>query len=664
MEVQTTGRSLETLQLRIIIEMAKFLDLKDLLELSQVSKILRKNVSKTILPLLKPHFEIKSYIEKYPYLALRGALNRKIWVIENNDLDFLLAKIKFEEENNILIKDQNQSKTEKPNQNISKIKTEIPKGKNRKNSKSGKIVKKKEEKKKKNKLISVLPGTCITEINSTLKFIALTDKMGDLHIMNMDLFGKYSKIKSFNIDFVIKNIVKREFGYTLVWENKVGELKYLDSVGKNPKNWEIKVIKGKMEKGEMWATGYTQLILIAPNPEEGNYTFNYYENFPELTSLLEPNFTSEIDFKPRDIAIAKNYYYIISESGEIFQGEIGKFELIKISSTAKKPKKREIFKETVVTKKIIYPSGYKGEEIGDDNDAESEDILSEEPPKKKRKKEEETSNLNEYEKPPEALKIYSNHVNSFICLSDSKMKKINEFDRFELAEFFKEIGLGQYSKLILFQKINGEKLLQFNETDIEDNLGMEAVDEQNHLMLNVNHRRFDRWHEPEINVWGFNGNLELGLRTGVKTISVPHKLDIKLNDFYDFIDKVKMGNGATVILSKLKKCFIAWEILQKFDEDGNMVEEIEEEIEEEIQEDDPLQNKFKNKKGKKVKKNKKSKVNLKPVKKAGKKFEKDKWRSLNQVVESVHSGYEIEDVVTMKDKVIFPFKFLFRLLFF
>lgn len=586
-------QNLETLQFRVFVLMTKYLTFKELMELSLVSKPLRKQVAKTLFPLLKPHFSIKSYIEKYPYKALRGALSKKLWILDTQDFDFLLAKNKHEKE-------------------------------------GGEKVKKNLNKKKRKKLFSVLPGTCITELNCTQKLIAFGDHKNNLHVMDIGLLGKYSKYKSFNMKITIPNVVKREFGYSLIWQNKQGELFYL-------KDWQPVLIK-VLKKGELWSSGFTRLILITDR------IFKYY---PDFHAMEEPEHECELEFDVEEITVAKNYYYLISKEGNIYQGEIGKFKLLQINSTAKKPKLREIFKEKVVSQKIIYPNGYQGkvqdeEEEDDDDDME---LLGEK-----------NSKQDKYEKVKKPLKIYSNAVNSFICLSDSKMKKINSFTRFELAEFFKEIGLGTYAKLILFQKVTGEKLLQFNEMDLEDNLGIQAVDEQNHLMLNVNHRRNNSWEEPELNVWGYNGGLEFGIRTGVKTISVPHKLDIKLNDFQDYIEDIKMGNGGTVIKSKKKKFFMPWEIEQKFDEDGNLVQEEEELSDEVIEEDDQLGNKFKNKKKKKKKKKGGKKGKKKPPvvankPKRGKRFEKDKWRSLNEVVGGVHAGYEIEDVMTMKKQV-------------
>ena len=87
---------------------------------------------------------------------------------------------------------------------------------------------------------------------------------------------------------------------------------------------------------------------------------------------------------------------------------------------------------------------------------------------------------------PQASKIFSNAVNTFMMITDAKIPLINTLSPGELGQFFENINLSKYKKSILFQKIDGEKILEFDEVDLEDNLGMQAQDEQNHLMLNIN----------------------------------------------------------------------------------------------------------------------------------------------------------------------------------
>lgn len=56
----------------------------------------------------------------------------------------------------------------------------------------------------------------------------------------------------------------------------------------------------------------------------------------------------------------------------------------------------------------------------------------------------------------------------------------------ELSQMFEEIGLGKYKNSVLFQRLNGEALLGFDEVDLQEKLGMMDQSEQNHLMLNMN----------------------------------------------------------------------------------------------------------------------------------------------------------------------------------
>lgn len=57
-------------------------------------------------------------------------------------------------------------------------------------------------------------------------------------------------------------------------------------------------------------------------------------------------------------------------------------------------------------------------------------------------------------------------------VTDSKFPLINTLSSQELANFFEKINLSKYKKSIIFQKITGEKILEFDEVDLEDNLGM------------------------------------------------------------------------------------------------------------------------------------------------------------------------------------------------
>lgn len=76
------------------------------------------------------------------------------------------------------------------------------------------------------------------------------------------------------------------------------------------------------------------------------------------------------------------------------------------------------------------------------------------------------------ERPEEASEIFTNGVNSFMMVTDSKFPLINTLSSQELANFFEKINLSKYKKSIVFQKITGEKILEFDEVDLEDNLGM------------------------------------------------------------------------------------------------------------------------------------------------------------------------------------------------
>jgi hypothetical protein len=70
--------------------MSRYLGLKDILQLAQVNKKMRKVVAKSLKPQLRKHFDLKSYIEKYPFKCIREALNRKVLILNNQEVDDLL----------------------------------------------------------------------------------------------------------------------------------------------------------------------------------------------------------------------------------------------------------------------------------------------------------------------------------------------------------------------------------------------------------------------------------------------------------------------------------------------------------------------------------------------------------------------------------------------
>jgi hypothetical protein len=82
---------IDNLNPRIYLQINSYLGLKDMLQLSQVSKKLRKLVAKSFLPKLKSHYDLQSYLEKYPYKCLRTSLNKKLLVMNFSELDNLLT---------------------------------------------------------------------------------------------------------------------------------------------------------------------------------------------------------------------------------------------------------------------------------------------------------------------------------------------------------------------------------------------------------------------------------------------------------------------------------------------------------------------------------------------------------------------------------------------
>ena len=711
---QTKKSGLESLHLNILLKVSRFLTFKEIIMLSNTSKRLRKSIALSLKPTLRRHFSLKSYIEKYPFSALRATFNKRLVILSHEDLDYLLAISEIIKPK----KPKNVSKN--PGRAIQESAEIIQKSLGGKNpEKSGKSKKSKNKKRKKSsfnadsnpspvniskrrqhklkpkKILNILPGKCITQIDCTRAFYTFLDYDRTLHIMPAELMGRWKKYKPHNMIITLRDVRTFQITWTCLFELEDSSLGFveMDKV-EDPATWRVRRILGGLRPGsDFWSSTFKKLVLTR-KVDYQRTRVAYVNNFPSakisdflmvqilggdleevLEGVKEGDYGEEvgiqiieIKFGVRSVTAGKNVFYLVSEEGEVYEGQYEDLGVKKISKvTYESPKVASgqgLAQNTVKPMTVFQPNKPRRQdpEAFFNTNQAPQNILEglNDPETQKTQKTQKVPKIGE-----KALKVYSNNYTSFICHSDTSLPKICELTSHQLSQFFRKIGLGKYAHLITLHNINGQKLLEYSELDLEDNLGMEGTDEQNHLMLNVNNRRFDRYLNPEVNVWGYNGGLELGISTGTKVIPKPHKLDIRLQDPEDTVKNIKIGNGPSVISTQKGQFFVAWKIRLQLDEEGNVIEsafddgkgDAEDGVDELWNENDiNVVGKKGGGKGKKKggrkKASKKEKTRIgRSGKVYAKKHQKNQWRPLHNIIRAEYPGFEIEDMTTSKDSV-------------
>ena len=139
---------------------------------------------------------------------------------------------------------------------------------------------------------------------------------------------------------MIPNVVKFEVVSTLVYQQTNGTLNFLDTAENSPDTWEQKLIMSEIDKNVIWSTGYFKLIVIKNNAIGQTPVLYFYENYIDEHST--PTHKMELDFRVKDICVAKHLFYLISENGQVHQGEYENYSLVQITKDQDFVKQQEI----------------------------------------------------------------------------------------------------------------------------------------------------------------------------------------------------------------------------------------------------------------------------------------------------------------------------------
>ena len=483
---------LDTINPRVFLQLSKYVGVQDMLQLSQVNKDMRKAVSKCLQPMLKKYYDLQSYTEKYPFKCIRATLNRKLLVLSNSEVDELLlngSRIKpknvgvnpdvHEPENS----NQQQKKLNEDEQELLKIKNK--KGPAKKSGKKGSFHEVKEtpiqqakESFSKKKLVQVIPGLSINRV-MVGKHIAVFSDGSTACVMKANKVASMKKIKDVHCQKIIKGVVKMQMTSTLVYQLEDSSLNFIDESTETANDLVSVQITNQLDDNCVWSAGHYRLLIVRDNQLNKPPKLTFYSKFSASQSSDQ---TIPLNFVVKNISVGKDLFYLVSDSGEVYQGEYEKQSIVKITNETDLFRLHELQlsgqANTIQNESVI-------QENNEANAIENE--------KEARRKEAASalgfglevnnSNLQRQEK---VYEVFTNGASTFMMVNDSSIPHVQFFNNHELIQFFDKIGLSKYGKTILFQKIDGEKIMSLDEVDLEETLGMADVSEQNHLMLNIN----------------------------------------------------------------------------------------------------------------------------------------------------------------------------------
>lgn len=336
---------MDSIHPRIFLQISKYLSLRDILQLAQVNKTLRKTVAKSLKPQLRKYFELKSYIEKYPFKCIREALNRKLLVLSNEEVDDLLLYGSRVNPKNVSKNPEDWKKEEKAQYKKIENKQSSTNNKRKGKKKGGKkgkkptfdpideVVNREQEIKQKaknlrKKLVQVVPGL---NINQALmgKRIAVFSDGSTVCVLPLDKIGKLKKIKEVHCSLKLENVVKFQVVSTLVYQKKNGALCFIDTPENDPDTWKNTLITDDIDKNTVWGSGYLKLIIIRKNVAGETPLLSFYENYIEKHSGADHKM--ELSFRVKNICVAKHLFYLIAENGQVYQGDYVNFNIVQIT---------------------------------------------------------------------------------------------------------------------------------------------------------------------------------------------------------------------------------------------------------------------------------------------------------------------------------------------
>lgn len=152
-------------------------------------------------------------------------------------------------------------------------------------------------------------------------------------------------------------------------------------------------------------------------------------------------------------------------------------------------------------------------------------------------------------------KIYTNHRNLFIFEEQMQCKQIEDFTVAEVQEFLKNIQIKCVDKIILHNNINGARLIEMTEQEIERVLGLKCKSLSScRLMDELNIRKSLVRQKPRLYVFGSNNKRQFNISDHLNYLV---EIDAPNMDVNEQIKDVIIGIYNTIITTDKNRSFIS-----------------------------------------------------------------------------------------------------------
>ena len=108
--------------------------------------------------------------------------------------------------------------------------------------------------------------------------VTFLDDQNTIFVVDIEKLRSTNKLKKTHFCFEIPNVKRYELTRTLIWEDKSGAIKFIDSADKDSTKWEIKTLLDDDEKRILnWSSNFQKFVFIRKE-DDGPDTIHLYEN--------------------------------------------------------------------------------------------------------------------------------------------------------------------------------------------------------------------------------------------------------------------------------------------------------------------------------------------------------------------------------------------------
>lgn len=141
----------------------------------------------------------------------------------------------------------------------------------------------------------------------------------------------------------------------------------------------------------------------------------------------------------------------------------------------------------------------------------------------------------------------------FLALQKEELPPIQEWTPQQVADFVTRIGFKEAANIVIYSKITGDKIKEFDEDYIQDNFGIIGVNEMQKLRFEINQHQERRLVSQAIYGWGSNTHCQLGISAISIGKNLPHPQLIpvpkEIESMKEEIKDVACGKRHSVLLT-------------------------------------------------------------------------------------------------------------------